>query len=164
MKTFFDRWPWEPEMLAWTTRLALTLGPALALVLLPFHGLAALGGLCVTPFVLLFRVVHGVVGRRVAALVPVNYGHAVSALMVNGKIQAPGLASIDDTKIVLHPIIGERVEIPLDGIESNTVTSAFNGKAIPGKRAFWFQVKGGKRLGVAVSNLHAERWRTLTPR
>ena len=149
-------------MLAWTKRLALVVGPSLALVLLLFDWKLAVAGLCATPFILLFRIIYGSVGKRVAALERAAAPGAVHALMVNGMIQAPGLASIDENKIVLHPIVGNRVEIPLADIVETTETFAFNGKAVPGKTAFWFKVNGRKRLGVAVSNQYAADWRRRT--
>jgi hypothetical protein len=162
VRFFFDKWIWEPEVLRSLVILGVVVPLAVSIVLYPFVGEWALWGLLAAGISLVFRVIYGFVGKKVAALaesMPSGYGEPVHALIVNGIIQAPGLATISDDRIVLAPIVGDRIVIELSKIQSVQQTQFFNGKAVPGKTGFWFSVPGHKRLGAAVSNLSADAWR-----
>ncbi len=148
-------------MLQWTLRASLLAAPLGVLAMLPMGFPTALAGIFLTPCVLMFWMIYSVVGSKVDALRADMPAESVHALMVNGMIQAPGLVHIDGTQVILQPIVGKRVVIPRTSIESTTETFAFNGKAVPGKVAFWFSVPQEKRLGLAVAKRHADAFRAL---
>ena len=79
--------------------------------------------------------------------------------MVHGIIECPGIAQVRDGELVLTPLVGKKVAVPLADITIAKETSWFNGSWYPGQTGFWLESAAvGKRLGFAVS--HAEPWRT----
>ena len=116
------------------------------------------------PFGLLFRLIYGIVGKKVEQLarsVPRDGEDPVHALIVNGILQAPGLATIKDNGIVVEPISGERVAVHLADIASVHEVFWFNGAGRLYKVGFWLSVLARQRLGVAISRVHADAWRNL---
>ena len=169
--SIFEKWPWEPERLRALAAVSIVAPLVLTGVLYPF-GPWALGVLLTIPFGLLFRLIYGIVGKKVEQLarsVPRDGEDPVHALIVNGVLQSPGLATIKEDEIVLEPIAGERVVVRLADIASVHEVSWFNGARRLYKVGFWLSIParqrlGGRarqRLGVAVSRVHADAWRSL---
>jgi hypothetical protein len=135
------------------TLLAVAIYPAMGLSSLYFLLLALIG-----PF---NAAIYGFVGRKVQALKGTfseSDGELAECLMVNGKIQSPGIAVLGEEAIILAPIVGKRVKVKLSEIRSYRQTGFFNGKTLIGKKGFWLDIGEPKRLGFAVVTGIGQRW------
>ncbi len=163
MKTFLNYWPWEGPALRLLVRVGVMAPVAIGCAVLPFAApKVAYAWWAVGFAAFLFRLVYGAVGKKVNALaasLAETDGQGAQSLLVNGMIQSPGLAFLHGDQIILAPIVGERVAIPIADIESVQETQWFNGKAVPGKVGLWFTVPGRKRLGAAMAYGPAAAWR-----
>ena len=82
--------------------------------------------------------------------------------MVHGILEGPAIAQVCDGALVLTPLVGSAVSVPLVDVAITKETSWFNGSWYPGQTGFWLESAAvGKRFGFAVSD--ADKWRaTLT--
>ncbi|MGA2230429.1 MAG: hypothetical protein ABSH22_05980 [Tepidisphaeraceae bacterium] len=81
--------------------------------------------------------------------------------MVNGMIQSPAIAEVRGEKLILAPLVGKMIELPLAGVSVKSECKWFNGKLLFGTaRGFWLKVPDRTtRLGFAVED--AVLWREV---
>jgi hypothetical protein len=117
------------------------------------------------PFLLTCAIVgpmYGYVGRKVRALresLAGEEGDMAEGLAQIGNIQAPAIAIMKETELVLVPMVGKRLTVPLDDIESVREAGNMYGKGFLWKRAFLVEAPQKKRIGFAVAPSVAARWR-----
>ncbi|HEY44507.1 MAG TPA: hypothetical protein G4O11_11055 [Anaerolineae bacterium] len=160
--SIFQKWLWEPELLRIFVAAWILIPGALAVAFYPVLGTKA-------SWILVFAlmgfgawIVYGIVGKRVQALrnsVPPDEGEPVDSLIVNGIIQSPGIALLKKDELLLIPIVGKRVAVPLADVKSVRETIWYNGSLLFFKKGFWLNIPGRRRLGVAVSNSSAASFR-----
>ena len=96
--------------------------------------------------------------RSLKQTVRADGGEVVESLIVIGKIQAPGVAILKETELVLVPIVGQPRALRLDELENLRIESFFNGKTLVWKR--WLVLSAKPRLGFALPKAVANRWFT----
>jgi hypothetical protein len=81
--------------------------------------------------------------------------------MVNGIIQSPAVAEMRGEKLILAPLVGKIIELPLATVAVKSECKWFNGKLLFGTaRGFWLSVPDRTvRLGFAVED--AAAWREV---
>ncbi len=157
-ESVFQKWLWEPELLRIFVAALILIPGALTAAFYPFLGTKAFYILAFASMGFGAWIVYGVVGKRVQALrssVPADGGEPVDSLIVNGVIQSPGIALLKEDELLLVPIVGKRVAVPLADIKSVRETTWYNGSLLLLKKGFWLNIPGRSRLGVAVSNSSA---------
>jgi hypothetical protein len=105
---------------------------------------------------------YGYVGRKVRALresLAGEEGDMAEGLARIGNIQGPAIVIMKETELVLVPMVGKRLTVPLDDIESVREAGSLYGKGFLSKRAFLVEAPQKKRLGFAVAPSVAGRWR-----
>jgi serine/threonine protein kinase len=158
-----DRWFWDtsyvtliafvPFMLSWMLfgSLVMFVGAKAWLALIP-------GGMG-----LLFGAINGLVGWRVRALkaqLPKTDAEVAEAMFFERPKQTPGIAVLHHDRLELQGIaVIDRLVVPLDDIASVSEVRWFNGKRLWWKRGFVLDLKNGQRVGVAVAEPFARRWR-----
>lgn len=109
----------------------------------------------------MFFVIYRRVGTKMDSLrrrVAQNPELQSDCLMLRGSIQSPAVAQIFDDRLLLTPLVGEIVEVPLEGLAVKEVSGRFNGAVYPGATAFWLECpEVSSRLAFAVPN--GEAWR-----
>jgi hypothetical protein len=100
---------------------------------------------------------------RLAAMPGTPLLHADCA-MVNGIIQSPAIAEVRGEKLILAPLVGKMIELPLAAVGVKSECKWFNGKLLFGTaRGFWLKVPDRTvRLGIAVED--AAVWREVLNR
>jgi len=157
-----DQWLFEPRPLKLLVRTLLLVPVILAAVLYPFmegYSVNFLFLCLLSPF---FFALYSRVGKKVEKLrasLAEEVVEAVPGMIVNGPIQAPGLAAVTEKELVLTPIVGDPIRLPFTDIESSKEVRWFNGSMLWYKKGFWFTVPGRKRLGLAVPAVFADRLR-----
>jgi hypothetical protein len=102
------------------------------------------------------------VGRKVRVLsesLAGEEGDVAEALAHIGSIQGPAIVIMKETELVLVPLAGKRLSVPLDDIESVREAGNMYGKGFLWKRAFLVKAPQNKRIGLAVAPSVAGRWR-----
>lgn len=101
-----------------------------------------------------FGLMYMAVGKKmdgVRARVPEGADLQSDCLMVRDFIQSPGIAQIIGGHIHLTPLVGKKIELPLEDILVKEVAGRFNGALYPGQTAFWLEgPEVSWRLGFAV--------------
>ena len=64
-----------------------------------------------------------------------------------------------ETELLLVPLVGKRLTVPLEDIESVREAGNMYGKGFLWKRAFLLKAPQNKRIGFAVAPSTASRWR-----
>lgn len=105
-------------------------------------------------FAVVFGLMYRVVGKKmdgVRVRVPEGADLQSDCLMVRDFIQSPGIAQIIGGHIHLTPLVGKKIELPLEDISVREVAGRFNGALYPGQTAFWLDGPDVSwRLGFAV--------------
>lgn len=79
--------------------------------------------------------------------------------MVHGVMEGPAIAQVRSGELLLTPLVGKAISVPLADVAIAKETSWFNGSWYPGQTGFWLNSATiGKRFGLAMSN--AGPWRT----
>ncbi len=101
-----------------------------------------------------FGLMYMAVGKKmdgVRARAPESADLQSDCLMVRDAIQSPGIAQIIDGHLLLTPLAGKKVKLPLGSISVREVAGRFNGALYPGQTAFWLDGPDVSwRLGFAV--------------
>jgi hypothetical protein len=132
-ESVFQKWLWEPELLRVFVAALILIPSALTVGFYPLLGTKAL---CILAFASMgfgAWIVYGVVGKRVQALrssVAPDEGEPVDSLIVNGVIQSPGIALLKKDELLLVPIVGKRVAVPLADIKAVRETTWYNGSRL----------------------------------
>jgi hypothetical protein len=106
--------------------------------------------------------IYGYVDRKVRALresLAGEEGSMAEGLANIGRIQGPAIVIMKETELVLVPLVGRRLTVPLDDIESVREAGNMYGKGFLWKRAFLVKAPQNKRIGFAVAPSVARRWR-----
>ncbi len=105
---------------------------------------------------------YGHVDRKVRALresVGGEEGDLAEALAHIGNVQGPAMVIMKKTELLLVPLVGKRLTVPLEDIESVREAGNMYGKGFLWKRAFLLKAPQNKRIGFAVAPSAASRWR-----
>ena len=156
-----EKWPWDPEFLRLAMIVPAVAGVSLALALFPAYGIQSLWFLLAIPTGLLIRATFGAAGERVDALRDAAAGRAgesAEGLLVIGRTECPGVVILCESELLLLPIVGHELSIPL-----STVTRVREGRWLPGnfvwgKRAFHLETLGSDRVAFAVPESIGKRW------
>jgi hypothetical protein len=161
MKRLRDKWPWNAEVLNAILLIPSLIGIVLTAIFYPFAGAQSLWFLSAVVAGVVFRLMYGVVGKKVTKL-KAEYrgdpGEVVEGLLVVGIIQAPGIAILRSDELELVPIAGKGYTIPLNELEVFKEGHMLPGKYVWGKRAFILKSHLKKRLAFAVEESIGERW------
>jgi hypothetical protein len=114
-------------------------------------------------FLLVYTVVR-VLMNRVSSRLTSQPGTPLlhsDCVMVSGILQFPAVAEIRGETLILAPLIGKVIALPLETVSVKSETDWFNGKLLfGGARGFWLNVSERKsRLGFAVAD--AAAWRRI---
>ncbi len=154
-----DQWLWSRTFVQvfLLTPVAVTL--VVVACLYPVLGRLALLFLLLVLLGPLLGVIWGVMGSKVRTLKESfadEEGEVAESLIVNGRLQSPGVAVLTPTELILAPVVGETRRIKLDEIRSVRLTRLFNGKTMPWKR--WLVLSTSPPLGFALPEATACRW------
>jgi len=161
-RTLLDHWLWEPPMLKAFVIVATIIPLFVCCVLLltmGAKGFLVLVFLCFAP---VFGLGYGFVGKKITRIrdaIPPEAGTAIPAKLVRGNVEAAGIVTMGEESLLFHPMVGKPSSICLSEISSLREVSCFNGSVLWGKRGFWFTIPDHSRLGCAIPNSYAERFR-----
>jgi hypothetical protein len=164
-----EQWMWNAEARRIWLWLFFIAGLVLAGVLWPVLGPAALlvGLLPLAASGALIGAIFAVVGKKVRALKDSLAGEPsdmAEAMVQIGGVQCPAIAILTYKELVLVPLAGERLIVPLADMESVREGRSLYGKGFVWKCAFLVKAPQNKRIGFAVAPSVAERWRPLLRR
>lgn len=108
----------------------------------------------------LFTLQYIYIAKRLNCRAPASASAGLESdcIVVSGFVQSPGVARLEDSHLVLIPLVGQEVSVPLAEISSVRVRHYFNGNQYWGDNAFFqLDVTGRRaRLGFGVS--HPGAW------
>ena len=84
--------------------------------------------------------------------------------MFRRPFQSPGLAVLHEDRLELIPIVGSPITVPLADIVAVSEVRWFNGTRLWLKKGFVLDLANGQRVGVAVAEPFARRWRARLSR
>ena len=164
MEVLREQWMWNREARSiWLWGFTAS-GVTLAAILYQFQGTMGLAA-GFLPFLLICVIVgpmYSYAGRKVRALsesLTGEEGDVAEGLAHIGSIQGPAIVIMKETELVLVPLVGKRLSVPLDEIESVREAGNMYGKGFLWKRAFLVKAPQNKRIGFAVAPSVASRWR-----
>lgn len=141
---------------------------ALALPLcLHWWGLKALSLFALEAPAIAFAVFYAVLGRRVKlkkAALPRPASEVADCLMFRRPFESPGLAVLYEDRLELIPIVGSPITVILADIVAVKEVRRFNGTRLWLKKGFVMDLANGQRVGVAVAEVFARRWRAVLSR
>ncbi len=156
-----EQWPWNPDfrhaIMVWSA----LLGMLITASMYSAWGVHALWWLILIPSGLIGGAIYAAVGRRVARLekeLSTRPGEVAEGLLFIGSLQAPGVVLCTDSALLLAPIAGKRMSVPLTDIQSLHKGSWLPGKYVWGKRVFTLTTPGHRRAVFAVTEPVARRW------
>ena len=120
-----------------------------------FH-IQAYGVLSIPIFIaVLIFIVSKPVSARLQRLRDEVVGSPVDAcVIVHGVMQMPGYISLDKEFLVLTPVLGEAVHLPLEQLAIVARSSWFNGKWYPGQQGIWLNQNSiSERIGILPDNV-----------
>jgi tRNA A-37 threonylcarbamoyl transferase component Bud32 len=162
-----DAWPWDNGYIQLFVLVPLIV-VALAIPLcMHWWGLKALWLFAIELPAFGFAIVYGVVGyrvRRKKAALARPTGEVAECLMFRRPFQAPGLAVMHEDCLELIPIVGSPITVVLADIVAVREVRWFNGTRLWWKKGFVMELANGQRVGVAVAEVFARRWRARLSR
>ena len=162
-----DAWPWNWEYIQ-LYLIAPIVAAGLALpFLLPRLGLRALWIFAAELGGIAFAITYAIVGRQVRrarAKVPRTERDVAECLMFRRPFQSPGVAVMHEDRLELIPIVGLPIMVPLADIVAVKEVRWFNGTRLFFKKGFVVDLANGQRVGVAVAEVFARRWRAKLSR
>ena len=164
MEVLREQWMWNSEARSILLWIFIASGVTLAAILYRFQGAMGLAT-GFFPFLLICVIVgpmYSYAGRKVRALsesLTGEEGDVAEGLAHIGSIQGPAIVIMKETELVLVPLVGKRLSVPLDEIESVREAGNMYGKGFLWKRAFLVKAPQNKRIGFAVAPSVASRWR-----
>ena len=159
-----EQWMWNREARSIWLWVYIASGFFLAAILFPLQGPAGLAA-GFLPFLLTCAIVgpmYANVGRKLRALrksLAGEGGDMAEGLTTIGRIQGPGIVIMKETELVLVHLVGRRVSVPLDDVESVREAGNMYGKGFLWKRAFLVEAPRESRIAFAVAPSVAARWR-----
>ena len=102
--------------------------------------------------------------KNAAAKLPEGALLRSRCMVVHGILEAPGVAQITGDQLIIQPLVGRQISIPLRQISDITEHRFYNGRPYLGTTTFFKltvpdTVTSKRRLGFGVE--HAEKWRKL---
>jgi tRNA A-37 threonylcarbamoyl transferase component Bud32 len=167
IKGWRDFWPWDPAYYSLFLIAPPIVAGLLLPVLVPCWGLKALWLFALEVPGAGFAVMYAVVGsrvRRLKAALPQPTGEVAECLMFRKPFQSPGLAVLHEDRLELLPIAGSNITVPLAAIVAVSEVRWFNGTRLWFKKGFVMELANGQRVGVAVAEVFARRWRSRLSR
>jgi tRNA A-37 threonylcarbamoyl transferase component Bud32 len=162
-----DAWLWNNEYIQLFLIVpVVVVGLALPL-LVHWWGLKALWLFAIEVPAIGFAVVYGLVGLRVRkakAALPRTTGEVAECLMFRRPFESPGLAVLHDDRLELIPVVGSPIIVILEDIVAVKEVRWFNGTRLWLKKGFVLDLANGQRVGVAVAEVFARRWRSRLSR
>ncbi len=167
IKRWRDAWLWNWEYI----QLFLIVPLVVVALALPFGlkwwGLKALWLFALEWPGIAFAITYAIVGRRVRqtqAAIPRSRGEMAECLMFRRPFLSPGLAVMQVDRLELIPIVGSPISVPLADIVAIKEVWWFNGTWLWFKKGFVMDLANGQRVGVAVAEVFARRWRAKLSR
>jgi len=160
-KRLREKWPWNRELLDLYVFIPIIASLLSIIFLYSYFGNYSFYFLIAIPGGILFRIMYGTVGKRVASLKikhSTEYGEIAECLTHIGIIEAPGIALLQDTSLKLVPIVGDAWTVQLSEILSLHEGKWMHGKYLWGKRAFLLKTPEHKRIAFAVAESIGEKW------
>ncbi len=122
--------------------------------------------MALTLFIMLILYVVNILVERAAARLPDGAVLRSHCIVVSSLIQCPGVAQIANETLLIRPLVGKQISIPLGEISAVSERRWYNGALYPGKTAFFKltvpeSLSRKWRLGFGVAD--AEQWRKLLP-
>jgi serine/threonine protein kinase len=157
-----DLWIWDTRNVVALALIPMVISFAFTGVLLPYWGKRALLCLLLWAMGLAFAGVYAWVGasvRRLKAALPRPTGEVAEALIFRRPFQAPGLAVLHGDRLELIPITSSVITVRLEDISAVGEVRWFNGTRLWWKKGFVLDLANGQRVGVAVPEMFANRWR-----
>ena len=158
-----DRWIWDTQNVIFMAFVPVIISVPITGLLVPFLGIKCLLALLPAVLGFAFAAMYGFVGQRVRKLkagLPKSDAEVAEVLFFERPRQTPGIALLHADRLELFGIaLIDRLVIPLDQIASVSEVKLFNGKMLWWKRGFVLDLKSGRRIGVAVPEPFARRWR-----
>jgi hypothetical protein len=164
MEVLREQWMWNREARSIWLWAFITSGVILAAILCQLQGAMGLA-VGFLPFLLTCAIVgpmYGYVGRKVRGLresLEGEEGDMAEGLAHIGNIQGPAIVIMRESELVLVPLVGKRLTVPLGDIESVREAGNMYGKGFLWKRAFLVKAPQNKRISFAVAPSVADRWR-----
>ena len=162
-----DAWPWNWEYIQlWLVVPFVIIALAIPLCL-HWWGLKALWLLALTVPPIGFAIMYAVLGHRVRqkkAALPRPTGEVAECLMFRRPFESPGLAVLHEDHLELIPVVGSPITVILADIVAVKEVRWFNGTRLWLKKGFVMDLANGQRLGVAVADVFARRWRSRLSR
>jgi predicted Ser/Thr protein kinase len=162
-----DLWIWDTSNVIALALVPMVLSFSMTGVLLPFWGKWALLFLLLWAAGLAFAAMYAFVGAKVRKLktaLPRPTGEVAEALMFRRPFQSPGLAVLHSDRLELIWITGTSITVRLEDITALTEVRWFNGTRLWWKKGFVLELANGQRVGVAVAEVFARRWRARLSR
>jgi hypothetical protein len=156
-----DKWMWNRELRRILVISFVVLSIIMTLALYPSWGLYSLLNLLFSLIGISVSAMYGFVGKKVQKLkdtFSTDDCDLEETLIINGKIQSPGIAVLKEDKLALIPIVGNSITIMLRDIVSFREVSWFNGKMLWSKKGFYLNLKSPRRIGFAVKEDAGNRW------
>ena len=167
IKRWREAWIWNWEYIQLFLIVPLVAGGLALPFLLPRFGLRALWVFALELGGIALAITYAIVGRqvrRVRAEVPRTERDVAECLMFRRPFQAPGVAVMHEDRLELKPIVGSPIMVPLADIIAVKEVRWFNGTRLWFKRGFVMDLASGQRVGVAVAEVFARRWRARLSR
>lgn len=175
MSQLRDQWPWNESFLKLMLIGPSTIGVLATALTYPIAGAHALWFLSAAIFGIVMYLVFGHVGKRVQTLyeeLNTEAGEQAEALIVIGKIQSPGVVKLQKSNLIIAPIAGEQLRLPLASIKTITARRWLPGKYLWGKTALYLtldeeaikafnktgQNKMPKNIAFGIADSFAKRW------
>ena len=110
-----------------------------------------------------FYLIYFIIGRKVEILrkkLPSAPLLQTDCIIVNNMVEMPGIAHLDEKKLILKPIIGSQIYVSFADLENVKQRRWYNGSGYLGQTIF-FEIPTSKqwRLGFGVAQ--AKPWRSI---
>jgi hypothetical protein len=102
--------------------------------------------------------------RKLKAALPRSTGEVAECLMFRRLFESPGVAVLHEDRLELIPIVGSPITVLLADIAGISEVRWFNGKRLWVKKGYVMEFAEGRRVGVAVAEAFARRWRSRLSR
>ena len=167
IKRWRDLWLWDTGYLALFLVVPVLAAGILVVVLMPHWGLKALWLFAFELVGIGLAATYAWVGHRIQRLksaLPRSTGEVAEGLVLRRPFQSPGLAVLHEDRLELIFITGSSTTVVLEDIVALSEVRWFNGTRLWWKRGFVLELADGRRVGVAVAEPFARRWRARLSR
>ena len=162
-----DSWPWNWEYIQLFLIIPVVVAGLAIPLCLHWWGLKALWLFALELPGIGFAITYAVVGHRVRqskAALPRPTGEVAECLMFRRPFESPGLAVLHKDRLELIPVVGSPITVILNDIVAVKEVRWFNGTRLWLKQGYVMDLANGQRVGVAVAEVFARRWRARLSR